>query len=132
MKKTAFTLIEVMFVVTLIAILATLAIPGIMQAKMNANQASAKSTLKGFSGALEQYMLTNGGYPTDINLVVGPNPPYYPENIIGQIRNGYTYGMDELNASTYAVWAAPIACRKTGSKRFVASPGNVISEEDCI
>ena len=58
-----FTLIELLVVVTIIGILAAIAIPGLLTALDRAKQASSASLLRAFAIALEAYGTDNHGYP---------------------------------------------------------------------
>ncbi len=63
-----FTLIEVLIVVTIIGIIAGIAIPGLLTALDKAKQVSTSTLLRGFGEALEIYNSDNGQYP-DVTTV---------------------------------------------------------------
>nr|HPO07850.1 prepilin-type N-terminal cleavage/methylation domain-containing protein [bacterium] len=68
MKKSAFTLIELLIVVAIIGILAAIAVPNFMNARLRAKIARVHSDQKGFADALEMYFIDNAAYPwTDAN-----------------------------------------------------------------
>ncbi|HPA46471.1 MAG TPA: prepilin-type N-terminal cleavage/methylation domain-containing protein, partial [bacterium] len=62
-KKAAFTLIELLIVVAIIGILAAIAVPNFMNARMRASVSRAQSDLRNLSVALESYRLDNNHYP---------------------------------------------------------------------
>ena len=63
-RRSGFTLIEILVVIVVIAILATLVAPNIFQHVGAAKSATAKSQIEMLGAALDAYRLDNGSYPT--------------------------------------------------------------------
>jgi general secretion pathway protein G len=63
-KKRGFTLIEILVVIVVIAILATLVAPNVFQHVSTAKSSTAKSQIEMISTALDAYRLDNGQYPS--------------------------------------------------------------------
>ena len=61
--KRAFTLIELLIVVAIIAILAAIAVPNFLEAQVRAKASRAKSDLRTVVTALETYAVDNNKYP---------------------------------------------------------------------
>ena len=64
MRRGGFTLIEVLVVIVVIAILATLVAPNIFRNVGDARSTAARTQIETFGTALDAYRLDNGTYPT--------------------------------------------------------------------
>jgi prepilin-type N-terminal cleavage/methylation domain-containing protein len=62
-RKSAFTLIELLIVVAIIAILAAIAVPNFLEAQTRSKVSRAKSDHRVFATALEAYAMDNNHYP---------------------------------------------------------------------
>ena len=70
-----FTLIELLIVVAIIGIIAAIAVPGLLRARMSGNEASAIGSLRAVNSAQSTYAASCGsGYyaPTLVNLATAP------------------------------------------------------------
>ncbi len=127
MKRTdsGFTLVEIMIVVLIIALLASLAIPNILRARINAHDASAQAALKAISTAMETYVATYSNYPPDTTSLIGATPPFLQVDYFTGTHNGFTFTLDSLSGQLYSVTAAP-ASANLGSSSFTVTTGAVL------
>lgn len=66
-RKHAFTLIELLIVVAIIAILAAIAVPNFLEAQVRSKVSRTKADMRSLATALEAYLVDNNRYP--LNLV---------------------------------------------------------------
>jgi len=64
MDRRGFTLIEIMVVIAVIAILASLVAPNVFRHVGTANETTARAQIEMLGAALDAYRLDNGRYPT--------------------------------------------------------------------
>ncbi len=127
-NNSGFTLVEIMIVVLIIALLASIAIPNILRARINAHDASAQATLKAIGTSMETYLTTNNAYPTTITALTGALPAYLQVNYFdGNTYNGFIFTSDTMTSEIYSVTAEP-ASASLGSASFTISTGSVLVE----
>jgi len=80
-KSHAFTLIELLIVVAIIAILSAIAVPNFLEAQVRAKVSREKSEMRTIATALEMYIVDHGDYPPhgeNVSIGGAPGPATYP------------------------------------------------------
>ena len=122
-----FTLVEIMIVVAIIALLAAIAIPNLLRAKISANDAMAKATLKSLSTSSETYSSVNSGnYPTDVTSLTGATPPYSNASSCGATISGYAFTCT-FSAGGYTMVADPVTLGASGTTTWTITTGGILT-----
>ena len=72
--RAGFTLAELMVVIVIIGLLATLVVPNVVRKLFVANIAKAKADIVAICGAIDNYAIENGGkYPDSLDALIQPD-----------------------------------------------------------
>ena len=102
--RNGFSLLELLIVVAIILIIASIAVPNLLRSRQSANEAGAVSTLRAVNGAQTTYLSTNGVFGTFVQLSAdGMIDARFSAN--GALVGGYTYSVYGGGTNDYRVSA---------------------------
>jgi len=139
-KQKGFSLIELLIVVAIILIIAAIAIPNLMRARMSANESSAAGSVRTINTGEVSYaaaypsvgftaLATLGG---GIPCTPQPTSGCFIDNVLAQgAKEGYSFaavGATPINGAnmTYTSIGSPASLNQTGTRSFCSDQTGVI------
>lgn len=134
-RSRGFSLIEIMIVVAIILVIASIAIPKINASRMQAHEMAAIRTITAIHTAQTQYMSQFGKYATNLTELgppasgnAGPSASdLLPGDLAAGSKSGYKFTVTG-GPTGYVINADPVAFGNTGRRTFFSDQSLVIRE----
>jgi type IV pilus assembly protein PilA len=144
-KQKGFSLIELLIVVAIILIIAAIAIPNLLRARMAANESSAAGAIRTVNTAQISYQTAYNAYAASLLILGGPlaaactptstnacliDGSLAAATTVATAKSGYYYAMGQTNPQEYAVGGAPVQINQSGVKAFCSNADSVVRKLD--
>jgi type IV pilus assembly protein PilA len=116
-----FSLLELLIVVAIILIIATIAIPSLLRSRQAANESAAVASVRTITTAEVTYLSSSGGSYGNVTQLVSAG---LLDTAFNGIRGGYSYSID-TNGMDYTIWATP-ASTNNGRYAYYSIPDGVV------
>lgn len=135
LRSRGFSLIEIMIVVAIILVIASIAIPKINQQRMQAHEMAGIRTITAIHTAQTQYFSQFGKYATNLQELgppasgqAGPSAAdLLPGELAAGTKSGYVFTV-QGGPQGYSVSAVPVAFNNTGRRTFFSDQTLVIRQ----
>jgi len=138
-KQRGFSLIELLIVVAIILVISAIAIPNYLKSRMQANEASAVSSVRMINTAAILYSSTYPlvGYPSALAALGGASPCtatsatacLLDDSLTQGTKSGYAFvwtGDGATPSAVYTLTATPLTVGSTGQRMFCSDQTNIV------
>ena len=117
-----FTLIELLIVVAIIGIIAAIAVPGLLRARMSGNEASAIGSLRAINTAQQNYSQQCNGYAPVLTELKAAGNYLSPDMtaLATVAKSGYNINLKASAANMVLVTQAP-GCTASGTNYYASA-----------
>ncbi|MFH1407134.1 MAG: TM2 domain-containing protein [Candidatus Omnitrophota bacterium] len=128
----AIFIIAIFSIISMMGLLAAIAIPNLMRARHNAGEASAIASLRNISVACESFRVaeSKAAYPASLAALGATTQPYIDTVLASGRKQGYDFSYKLVSPNRYTCTATPVTQNVTGTRVFFVDETGVIRLHD--
>ncbi|MDD5166476.1 MAG: prepilin-type N-terminal cleavage/methylation domain-containing protein [Candidatus Omnitrophica bacterium] len=128
MKRKGFTLVEIMIVVAIIALLAAIAIPNLLRARISAQEAAAAAALHTVATAEVQWRASHPSYSA-LSGLDDETPPYIDVTLAAGTKQGYVFATGGVSTTEFYATAVP---QGSNARAYYVDESGVLCRSDAV
>lgn len=128
MARKAFTLVEIMIAVSIIVLLASVAVPNIFRSRIIVLEAAAITNMKTIVNACNYYHSSVNEFPADLATLGQSNPPYIDSDLASGQKQRYQFQYVAVSDDHFTLNVNPLSTGLLKGRYFYTDESGLIRQ----